>query len=98
LISASNLNLTDDKTDVIKIRSDNPLTITTHVADNAETQFILGYRPTTSDVAQASNAFSKDGVDFTPTSVSTTTGAVVIPSATAAEIYIALYETAFQAI
>ncbi len=75
-----------------------PVGLTTYVALGSATSFILGYRPKSSDVAQARNSFTKNGAISAPTSCNTTTGSVVIPSATAADIWVAVYETLFQAI
>jgi hypothetical protein len=101
LWSTTGVGFTSDKTDYCEIRSDAPLTVTYYKGENADTGFTVGFRPTTSDVASASNAFSKDGVTVTTptvTSISTTTGAVVTPSMAAAEEWVVLYETLFVAI
>jgi hypothetical protein len=98
LLSTTTMAFTDDKTDYNEIRADAPLTITTHVASVSDTQFILGFRPLSTDVAAVSQVFSKDGVTTNPTSVVVATGVVTIPSAGASEEWVALYETFFEAI
>jgi hypothetical protein len=98
LLSTTSMNITDDKTDYIEIRTDAPLSITTHVASVSDTEFTLGFRPISTDVLQVSQVFSKDGVTTNPTSVNTTTGVVVIPSAAASETWVGLYETNYVAI
>jgi hypothetical protein len=98
LLSTTTLGLTQDKTDYLEIRTDAPLTTTYYKGSVSDTGYTVGYRPTTDDVASVSNAFSKDGVTSAPTSISTTTGAVVTPSMAAGEIWITLYETLFVAI
>lgn len=98
LLSTTALNLTSDKSDYLEIRSDAPLAVTTHVATATDTTFILGFRPTSTDVTAASQVFSKDGVTTNPTSVVVATGTVTIPAAAASEEWVALYETNFVAI
>ena len=98
LLSTTNMAFTDHKTSYLDIRTDAPLSMTTHVADTGETTFILGFRPTSTDVLEASQIFSKNGTATNPTSVVVATGVVTIPEATAADEWVALYETNFVAI
>jgi len=98
LHSAGSNAFTDDKTPYMEIRADAPLSITTHVASVSDTTFVLGFRPLSTDVADVSQIFAKDGTTTSPTSVVVATGLVTIPSAGASEEWIALYETFFEAI
>lgn len=98
LLSTGTNAFANNRSDYMAYRADYPLGLTTHVADIGDTQFVTGYRPKSADVADSNNKFGKDGVAFTPTSITPATGVVVIPSATAQEIYIAMYETMFVAI
>lgn len=97
----SNLGFDNNKAYVYgTISEDGPIGITTHVADTSDTTYITGYRPlsTTVTVNNTPNHQTKDGVPTAATSVVTTTGVVTIPSATAAQVYVMMYETAFVAI
>lgn len=99
LHSAGSNAFTDDKTPYMEIRSDAPLSITTYVATvTTPVQFVLGFRPLSTDVLAVSQVFAKDGTTTAPTSVVVATGVVTIPTPGASEEWIALYETNFQAI
>ena len=98
LHSAGSNAFTDDKTPYMEIRADAPLSMTTHVGDTAETTFVLGFRPLSTDVLAVSQVFAKDGTTTNPTSVVVATGVVTTPSMSAQEEWIGLYETFFEAI
>ncbi len=98
LHSAGSNAFTDNKTPYMEHRTDAPLSMTTFIADSAETTFVLGFRPPSTDVLAVSQVFSNDGTTTNPTSVVIATGVVTVPSTTAQEEWIALYETNFQAI
>ncbi|KKK63632.1 hypothetical protein LCGC14_2992360, partial [marine sediment metagenome] len=67
-------------------------------ASVSDTTFVLGFRPLSTDVLAVSQVFAKDGTTTNPTSVVVATGVVTIPTASAQEEWISLYETNYQAI
>lgn len=98
LLSTTSMAFTDNKTPFTTIFTDAPLTMTTHIASSSDTDFTLGFRPLSTDVLAVSQVFAKDGTTTNPTSVAIATGIVTIPSASAQEEWIALYETNYQSI
>lgn len=99
LFSALNLNAAEKKEIVYAIRSDRPLSVTTHI-QAAATSFVLGYRPTSSSTSGDRNSVTRNGANAlsSVTSINTTTGAVVFTGGSAGDIWVALYETDFVAI
>jgi len=98
LLSTTNMAFTDNKTPYLDIRTDSPLSMTTHVCTATETTFVLGFRPTSTDVLAVSQIFTKDATVTNPTSVVVATATVTTPEQAASEEWIALYETDFVAV
>jgi hypothetical protein len=98
----TNQGYKDNMTDYFYAVTEHPIGLTFHVADlDAEAGgFNLGYLPVKSTVTggNTDNWFTKDSVASAPTSVSTTTGAVVLPATAANEQWHSLYLTEFDAI
>jgi len=82
------------------IRSVHPLALTTYVANGSATTFTLGYRPFYSTVTTGNtdNSTTLNGVATAVTTISTTTGAVVMAAGTTADIWEVVYPTDFVAI
>lgn len=96
-LSSLAINAQDDLDALVPFRSDNPVAVATFVADAAATTFTLPYLPLSDDATGAgANNITKNGVTQTATSVATDTGIVTIPSATAGDIYVVVYETDFE--
>lgn len=99
LFSIMAMSMEDNSDLMYRIQTPNPISATLWVQDAIAVTYTVGYRPTTNDVAAASNSFTNNGVLTTPTSISVTTGVVVIPSAgTSGDNHLAVYETTFVAI
>lgn len=97
LFSASDLEVLEDEDTFITIRSKYPLAVTTYKALAAATTFTLPFLPVYAGATGAAqNIITKLGITAAATSVSITTGAVVIPSATAADIWVVVYQTNFS--
>jgi hypothetical protein len=72
--------------------------VTTYKAAASATAIQLPYLPVYAGATGAAqNIITKNGATFAVTSVSTTTGGIVIPSAVAADIYVVVYQTNFRA-
>lgn len=100
LLSAYNMSIPDGEAPVMQIISDNPLAMTTYVADGIETDFTTQYKPTSAVVTvnASPNYMWLNGVLTAPTSFATATGLVTIAAAgSAADVIVMLYETAFVA-
>jgi len=95
LLSAMNLDVENDLDAVIRHRSDNPLAYTTWIANGAATTFTLGKLPVSAGATGAAQNFiTKNGAVTAVTSVSITTGAVVVAAAgTTGDIWCVAYET-----
>lgn len=96
----TDLAVVEDNDYYVVYETAKPISVTTYKAANAATSFTLGYRPVSSDHAGARNVFTKNGAQghTDVTGVNTTTGAVTINAATAGDIWVAVFETLFQAI
>jgi hypothetical protein len=80
------------------VNSDNPLAITSYIADGIETTYILQYKPVSSVVAvnAAPNQQWIETVLTAPTSVATATGIVTLVGAgSASDELVMMYETQF---
>lgn len=95
LVSASALALVNNSDLFFIHRSDNPIWVTTYVAQASATTFTLPYKPLSNDTTGAINIVTKNGVNFTPVSISTSTGVVTIASATGGDIYVVVFPTNF---
>ena len=100
LYSASSMAVQDNKDLVMRLRTDNPIGVTTYIDDASETTFLLGYRPTNSENAGAVNIITTNGATThaNVSGIDTTTGVVTKTAATAADVWVVVYETAFVAI
>jgi hypothetical protein len=100
LFSATTMGLSENKDIVHRLRTDNPIAITTYVDDGSATTIAVGYRPTNSEHAGAVNIFTKNGVkaDDQVSGFSTTTGATTHTAGSAGDIWVITYETNFVAI
>jgi hypothetical protein len=100
LFSATGLNVVDDSDIDLKIVAQNPVTLTTYVDDGIATSFAVGYRPVSSAVDGSRNSFTQNGADSSGdvSAFSTTTGATTHTAGTAADIWVAAYETQWVAI
>lgn len=98
--SATTLGAENNSDFYVKYVTAKPISVTTFKADTSDTSFILGYRPFISEHAGARNVFTKNGAQgHTDVSgVDTSTGAITIASATAADMWVAVYETEFVSI
>ena len=96
----TDLAVVEDNDYYVVYETAKPISVTTYKAANAATSFTLGYRPVSSDHAGARNVFTKNGAQghTDVTGVNTTTGAITINAATAGDIWVAVFETLFQAI
>lgn len=96
----TNQGFEEDEEIAYYIVSENPYALTTYIENGVSTSYVTGYRPTSADVAtgNTTNYFTQDGVVTAPTSISTTTGAVVITAGTSGDIANAFYQTQFKAI
>jgi hypothetical protein len=94
------MGLEDDSDIVFYYKTEDRIALTTYIAANAATTFVLGYRPLYSEVAGAYNVFTMEGNPNTAdvTALNTTTGAATIASATVTDIYVAVYPTEFLSI
>lgn len=90
----TNQDFYNNETDHVLIETNFPLAMTTFVADDSDTTFDVGYLPQYSTVTSGNtnNWFAENGATSAPTSISTSDGAVVIPSATANDIWVVLYQ------
>lgn len=79
------------------ITSAAPYALTTYIEDGVSTGYTTAYLPTSDDVAtgNTTNYFAQNGVVTAPTSISTTTGDVVITPGSSGHIANALYQTNF---
>lgn len=82
----ANQNWTNDEADHFYLVSTYPLSLTTYIGDGTETDFVAGYRPTSSVVTLAAtpNHFARNGTSQALSSLSTTTGVAVMAAAGAA--------------
>lgn len=98
--SATTLGAENDSDFYVKYVTAKPVALTSFKADTSDTSFILGYRPFISEHAGARNVFTLNGAQNHAgvSGVDTTTGAVTISSATAADWHQCVYETEFVAI
>lgn len=98
--SATTLGAENDADFMMRYVTTLPVALSSFKADTSDTSFLVGYRPAVSEHAGARNVFTKNGAQgHTDVSgVNTTTGAITISSATAADFWVALYETNFTAI
>lgn len=82
------------------LSADAPYALTTYIENGVATTYDVGYLPTSSTVTSGNttNYFTQDGVVTAPTSISTSTGAVVITAGTSGDIANAFYQTNFAAI
>lgn len=85
-------------TPLLWIISGRPIHIATYIGNNTETTFTLPYLPTSNNVTQSTspNQVAVNGTPTAPSSISTSTGEVVMGSAPAAGAYVGImYETNF---
>lgn len=92
----SNQGWYQNKEIIYDISGDYWYTLTYWTADGTETDFDVGYKPESSDVTSGNttNVFAIDGTVTAPTSISTSTGNVVIAAAgSSADQHVAFYAT-----
>lgn len=96
----TDLAVVEDNDYFVVYETAKPISVTTYKAAGAATSFTLGYRPVSGEHAGARNVFTKNGAQghSDVTGVNTTTGAVTINAATAADLWVAVFETDFRAI
>lgn len=97
--ASGTMALKENKALVYAIITPKPLALTTFVGDAAETDFVLGYKPTSSIVTlnSAANEFARQGTLQALTSVSTTTAVAVMAAAgLAGDRNTCMYETDFE--
>lgn len=100
LLSATTLAVSDNSDIFQWYRGAYPISISTYIDDGSATSFVVGYRPVNSEHAGAVNIFTKNGVTnhANVSGFSTTTGATTHTAGTAADVWVATYETNFVAI
>ena len=93
----SNMTAQDDTDLMYSLIANNPIQLTTYVDNAIATTYTLPYKPTSSDTGGATSLFFKEGADYSGSvsGVNTSTGVVTITAGTAADIHVALTETAF---
>ncbi len=96
--SATDLAVVENNDYFVEYETLKPISVTTYKAAGAATTFTLGYLPVSGEHAGARNVFTKNGAQAHSdvSGLSTSTGAVTIGAATAADIWIAVFETLFQ--
>jgi len=91
----ANQSMYKNKAVAFQIFTDKPLAMTVYIANGSATTFTLGYLPAKSTVTTGNtdaNWITKAGVATAPTSISTTTGVVVIAAAgTTGDYHNAIY-------
>lgn len=90
----------DNKAPVFAVISNNPLGLTTYIANGVATTYTLGYKPVSSGVTAAAspNQHALNGVAASLTSLSTTTALATLTAAgSSADYHGTLYETLFVA-
>lgn len=100
LFSATAMAIQDNKDVVMRLRTDDPIAVTTYIDDASATSFVVGYRPVNSEHAGAVNMFFKNGTinHANVSAFDTTTGATTHTAGSAADIWVAVYTTRFVAI
>jgi len=89
----SNEGFSGNKTQVVRFDAAYPYNLTAFTAASSDTTFNVGYTPQSSDVTSGTttNVFTKNGVATAPTSFSTSTGAVVFPTGSDGDKWVAFY-------
>lgn len=97
LYSATTLAVADNSDIMTEYKTSTPISVTTYVGDNSETDVTLPYLPANSGATGAAyNVITKDGVLQAASSVSTSTGVVAFAAApAAATIVVIVYGTNF---
>lgn len=90
---------TQNQTHVHNIIVENPIMVETFVANGSATTFTLAYKPLFSNADNTGhNWITKNGANTSVTSVNTTSGLVTLTGAgTTGDIWVVIYETAFEA-
>jgi len=96
--SDTDLGAADDSDLFVRYVTAKPISVTTYKATGGATSFTLGYRPVSSDHAGSRNVWTKNGATAHSdvTGVNTATGVVTINAASAADVFVSVFETEFQ--
>lgn len=100
LFSASSLAVEDNADWVHSWHSLYRVGLSSYKDDASDTSITVGYRPVTSDNDNSYNVFTKNGADNAAnvSGFSTSTGVATVTAGTAADMWVIVYTTRFQAI
>lgn len=100
LYSAMAFNIVENNDTFMLVRHDDPIFVSTYIANGVATTFVLAYRPTSSDATgAANNSITNEGATLAVTSVNTTTGVVTFSAApTSGNRIIVAFPTRYVAI